>query len=50
VVRLDTLGWGDTPASSQAQFEGMVARLAAAGTHILHAGNDRETAAMEAAL
>jgi Asp-tRNA(Asn)/Glu-tRNA(Gln) amidotransferase A subunit family amidase len=50
VVRLDTLGWGETPASSQAQFEGMVARLAAAGTRILDAGNDPETAAMEAAL
>jgi Asp-tRNA(Asn)/Glu-tRNA(Gln) amidotransferase A subunit family amidase len=50
LVRLDTLGWGETPASSQAQFEGAVARLAAAGVRILDAGNDPETAALEAAL
>ncbi len=50
LVRLDTLGWGETPPSSQAQFEAAVARVAAGGVRILDAGNDPETAALEAAL
>lgn len=50
LVRLDTLGWAETPASSQAAFEVAVATLAGAGVRILDAGNDAATAALEQAL
>ncbi|WP_431285224.1 amidase [Humitalea sp. 24SJ18S-53] len=50
LVRLDTLGWAETPASSQAAFEDAVARLARGGVRILDAGNDPATAALEATL
>jgi Asp-tRNA(Asn)/Glu-tRNA(Gln) amidotransferase A subunit family amidase len=50
LVRLATLGWAETPASSQAAFEGAISKLAASGVRILDAGNDTETAALEAAL
>ena len=49
-MRLDTLGWGETPATSRDAFERAVARLAAAGARILHASNDAEVAALEAEL
>ena len=50
LVRLDTLGWAETPETSRAAFEGAVAKLAAAGVRILDASNDAEVAALEAAL
>jgi Asp-tRNA(Asn)/Glu-tRNA(Gln) amidotransferase A subunit family amidase len=50
LVRLDTLGWAETSATSQAAFEAAVAALARAGTRILDAGNDAATAALEQAL
>lgn len=50
LVRLDTLGWGETPASSRDAFEAAVARLGAAGVRILDAGNDAEVAALETEL
>ncbi|WP_270937304.1 amidase [Falsiroseomonas oryzae] len=50
LVRLDTLGWDETPESSRAAFEAAIERLAATGTRILDAGNDEATAALEATL
>jgi Asp-tRNA(Asn)/Glu-tRNA(Gln) amidotransferase A subunit family amidase len=50
LVRLDTLGWAETPAGSQAAFEAAVAKLAASGVRILDAANDAEVAALEATL
>ncbi len=50
LVRLDTLGWAETPAPSQAGFEAAVARIAATGVRVLDKDNDPATAALEAAL
>jgi Asp-tRNA(Asn)/Glu-tRNA(Gln) amidotransferase A subunit family amidase len=50
LVRLDTLGWDETPATSRACFEEAIAALARAGVRILDATNDAETAALEAEL
>jgi Asp-tRNA(Asn)/Glu-tRNA(Gln) amidotransferase A subunit family amidase len=50
LVRLDTLGWAETPDSSRAAFEAAIAKLAGAGVRILDASNDAEVAALEAAL
>jgi Asp-tRNA(Asn)/Glu-tRNA(Gln) amidotransferase A subunit family amidase len=50
LVRLNTLGWAETPASSQAAFEASVAAVAAAGVTILDASNDDDVAALEAEL
>ncbi|MGG5891011.1 amidase [Falsiroseomonas sp. HC035] len=50
LVRLDTLGWAETPASSQAAFEVAIDVLARSGVRILTAGNDPATAALEQAL
>ncbi len=50
LVRLDTLGWAETPATSRDAFEGAVASLAATGVRILDAGNDADVAALEAEL
>ena len=47
LVRLDTLGWDETPPSSRAAFEDAVSRLARAGVRILDAANDAATAALE---
>ena len=50
LVRLDTLGWEETPPSAQAAFEEALARLSRAGVRILDAANDAEVAALEATL
>ena len=50
LVRLDTLGWAETPPASQAAFEDAVVALARSGTRILDASNDAETAALEQVL
>ncbi|WP_164867845.1 amidase family protein [Rhodovarius crocodyli] len=50
LVRLNTLGWAETPASSQAAFEAAVSAIAAAGVTILDASNDAGVAALEAEL
>ena len=50
LVRLDTLGWAETPASSQSAFEAAVDTLARSGVRILDAANDPATAALEQAL
>jgi Asp-tRNA(Asn)/Glu-tRNA(Gln) amidotransferase A subunit family amidase len=50
LVRLDTLGWDETPASSRVAFEAAVAALARAGVRILDASNDAGVAALEATL
>lgn len=50
LVRLDTLGWAETPASSQAAFEDAVAQVGRAGVRVLDASNDAATAALEQAL
>lgn len=50
LVRLDTLGWIETPATSRDAFESAMARLGAGGVRVLDAGNDAEVAALEAEL
>jgi len=50
LVRLDTLGWAETPDSSRAAFEDAVAALGQAGVRILDDRNDAEVAQLEAAL
>nr|WP_245185651.1 amidase [Falsiroseomonas frigidaquae] len=50
LVRLDTLGWQETPPSSQAAFEVAIEALARGGVRILTAENDPTTAALERAL
>jgi len=47
LVRLDTLGWDETPETSRAAFENAVSRLAAAGVRILDGRNDADVAALE---
>jgi Asp-tRNA(Asn)/Glu-tRNA(Gln) amidotransferase A subunit family amidase len=50
LVRLDTLGWSETPDSSRAAFEAAIAALGQAGVRIVDKDNDAEVAALEAAL
>jgi Asp-tRNA(Asn)/Glu-tRNA(Gln) amidotransferase A subunit family amidase len=50
LVRLDTLGWAETPETSRAAFETAIAALASAGVRILDARNDAEVAQLETAL
>ncbi|BDG74271.1 amidase [Roseomonas fluvialis] len=50
LVRLDTLGWAETPPASRDAFENAVARLGAAGVRILDADSDAEVAALEVEL
>lgn len=47
LVRLDTLGWAETPDTSRAAFESAVARIARAGVRILDSANDPEVATLE---
>lgn len=50
LIRLDTLGWKETPANAQSAFEAAIAAFAAAGVTILDRRNDDAVAALEAEL
>ncbi len=50
LVRLATLGWDETPASSRRAFEDAVQKVNAAGVSTLDAQNDAEVAALEVEL
>lgn len=50
LVRLATLGWEETPASSRAAFESAVETIAATGVKVIDAADDAEVAALEAVL
>ncbi|WP_144186398.1 amidase [Elioraea rosea] len=50
LVRLETLGWKETPETARSAFEAVVAALAGAGVTILDRRNDDAVAALEAEL